>query len=71
MDMTQSLIEGRLADYLASHLSLPAGSLRAEPIGHGRSNPTFGLTLDGRTLPFVMRKQPAGSTAEVGARHRP
>jgi aminoglycoside phosphotransferase (APT) family kinase protein len=60
MDMKQSLIEGRLADYLCPHLALPAGSLHAEPIGHGHSNPTFGLTLGGGALPFVMRKQPAG-----------
>jgi aminoglycoside phosphotransferase (APT) family kinase protein len=51
---------GRLADYLRPHLSLPAGSLGAQPIGHGHSNPTFVLDLDGRALPFVLRKQPAG-----------
>jgi aminoglycoside phosphotransferase (APT) family kinase protein len=60
MDMKQSLGEGRLASYLAPLLSLPTGSLHAEPIGHGHSNPTFGLNLDGRVLPFVIRKQPAG-----------
>jgi len=60
MDMRRSLAEGRVADYLASHLSLPAGPLRAEPIGHGRSNPTFGLELDGCALPLVLRTQPAG-----------
>jgi aminoglycoside phosphotransferase (APT) family kinase protein len=60
MDMTQALGDGRLAGYLAPHLALPPGMLQAEPIGHGRSNPTFALALDGHALPFVMRKQPTG-----------
>jgi aminoglycoside phosphotransferase (APT) family kinase protein len=59
-DMTQSPTEERLAGYLAPSLSLPAGSLNVEPIGHGHSNPTFGLKLDHRPLPFVLRKQPVG-----------
>jgi aminoglycoside phosphotransferase (APT) family kinase protein len=60
LDTTPSPIEGRLAGYLAAHIALPAGTLRAEPIGHGHSNPTFGLALDGHVLPYVIRKQPAG-----------
>jgi aminoglycoside phosphotransferase (APT) family kinase protein len=52
--------EARLADYLRPQLSLQEGRLGLQPIGHGRSNPTFVLTLDDRALPFVLRKQPAG-----------